>query len=93
MGALEVADLLEVKERTVHMWKHRSNLPPGEYASVNGSEAWERASIIRWAGDTGRIRAGQDDLAAAFRDLTGREPIKERGGGRLVQNTSRAAES
>lgn len=93
MGVLEIAALLDVNVRTAHMWNYRDKLPPAEYLAVNGSKAWERATIIRWAGDTGRIRAGREDLHAEFRGLTGCNPIKERHGGRLsapVPKPSRA---
>ncbi len=64
VGTQEIAVLLGVAERTVHTWKSaRKILPEPEYESVNGFSAWEFATIVEWAIETGR----GDRLPAEFR--------------------------
>jgi hypothetical protein len=54
----EIAALLGVSLSTVHQWRYkRELLPPPDYDLVNGAPAWERRSIVVWAGDTGRLGA------------------------------------
>lgn len=85
IGALEVAAMLQVKNRTVHQWVTRNVLPTADYPSVNGSQAWKRKTILRWAGETGRIRLPElDALAAEYRAVFGKEPAPPRSGGRKV---------
>lgn len=55
LGLQELAVLLEVNKRTPHAWKHRGVLPPADYSSINGLEAWNRDTILAWAKETGRL--------------------------------------
>lgn len=54
LGMAEIAQLLEVKRSTVHMWSHRGRLPAPDL-EVSGVSLWWRASIERWARETGRM--------------------------------------
>lgn len=58
LGRIEIADLLDVDSRTPHAWCARKLLPDPTYPSVNGSPAWERQEILRWAAATGRLPSG-----------------------------------
>lgn len=46
-----------VKARTVHVWRDRGQLPPpdNDGSPVNGSAAWRRSTLLRWAVETGRV--------------------------------------
>ena len=81
IGVKDVAALLDVKDRTVHIWLWRKNLPEPDF-QVNDLPAWNRASIVQWAGLTGRIR-GNDALTAEYRALTGEDPQPPRRAGKL----------
>jgi hypothetical protein len=88
VGAVEIAARLGVEDRTVHMWRYRTKtgemavpLPPPDYVEVNGSPAWEWETILRWAGETGRLR--HDHLQQAYRTIVGQDPHPEWIGGRL----------
>lgn len=56
LGVCEVADVLGVKERTVHMWQHRGRMPERD-ATVSGLPAWKMSTIVSFAARTGRERA------------------------------------
>lgn len=81
VGAKEIAERLGVNARTVHMWKHRDQLPAPDYDRINGTAAWEWETVLRWAGLTGRLVTAE--LAAAYEELTGEPPTPPRKGGRL----------
>lgn len=81
IGVKDVAALLDVKDRTVHIWLWRKNLPEPDF-HVNELPAWRRENIIEWAGLTGRIR-GDEALAAEYRALTGSDPRPARRAGKL----------
>lgn len=56
LGVTELPEFLRLAHRrTVSAWQQRDVLPPADYPSVNGSKAWRRLTIIRWAATTGRI--------------------------------------
>lgn len=55
LGRIEIAELLDVDQRTPHAWYQRDLLPPPDHGSVNGSPAWNRDTIVRWAVITGRL--------------------------------------
>lgn len=80
LGYKEIAALLEVKERTVTMWKWQDKLPPPDYDSIHGFPAWDRDTIVRWAGETGRARSRK--LAKEYEALTGQKPSDRNHGGR-----------
>jgi hypothetical protein len=75
VGGIELAERLHIRPETVHRWWQRSLLPEPDYPSVNGVRAWEWATILRWAGETGRIRP-EDPLSTDFAILTGERPAK-----------------
>lgn len=54
VGIAEIAVLLGVERRTVDAWRYRRILPPPDF-TVGLRPAWERASIVRWAVETGRL--------------------------------------
>jgi hypothetical protein len=57
LGVAEVAELLGVKDRTVHMWKYREIMPSPDWPEVNRSHAWRRGTILAWAAATNRLRS------------------------------------
>ncbi len=60
VGPLEVAVLLSIKPNTVHAWASRQLLP-APWATISGTRLWQRADILAWAGETGRLTpAGAD---------------------------------
>lgn len=81
IGAQEIADLLDVQDRTVHQWIRRGLMPPPRWQSVNGSRAWERNEVIKWAGRSGRL--SNPALVAEYVERYGTEPRPVRKGGRL----------
>lgn len=54
VGVAEIAEMLSVQVKTVHMWQHRKRLPDADL-TVNSLPAWNRATIETWARDTGRL--------------------------------------
>ena len=54
IGVAEIAEMLGVKQRTVHQWHHRGILPERDF-TVNDLPAWKPSTIIRWAKSTGRL--------------------------------------
>lgn len=53
VGLVEIADLLEVERQTPRAWRLRGVLPDPDYV-ISGTPVWRRATIERWARDTGR---------------------------------------
>lgn len=53
VGVQEIADMLGVQVRTVHMWQHRGRMPARD-ATVSGLPAWYRETVRAWARETGR---------------------------------------
>lgn len=72
VGVMEIAARLGVKDRSVHMWKRRDRLPAPDYDAINGGIAWEWATILWWAGETGRLY--NSSLVDAYRTLFGHAP-------------------
>lgn len=66
VGKLEIAERLDVESRSVHMMYHRGQLPEPDW-KINGYDAWNWATILWWAGETGRLRT--DDLVAQYRKM------------------------
>ena len=85
MGFKEIAALLGVRERTVNMWKWESKLPPADY-TVHGMDAWDRDTILTWAGETGRCRTTA--LRSAYKRLTGQTAAPAPAGGRPPKATA-----
>lgn len=54
LGTHEVAEFLGVKPRTVSQWRSRRRLPEPDLV-LNATNLWRRSTILRWAGDTGRL--------------------------------------
>lgn len=55
VGVIEIAKRLGVLDRSVHKMIQRGRLPEPDYASVNGSRAWDWWTILWWAGETRRL--------------------------------------
>jgi hypothetical protein len=81
IGYLEIADLLDVAPVTVRQWKWKEQMPEPDFESIHGMPAWQRDTIIEWAGRTGKLRAPA--LIERYTKVTGREPLRYRKGGRL----------
>jgi hypothetical protein len=88
VGYAEIGEILAMEPVTVRQWKWKGQMPEPDYPSIHGMPAWERATIIEWAGDMGKLRT--DELRDEFRALTGREAHKYRRGGRLAAAPSKA---
>lgn len=86
IGYQEIAELLDVKDTTVRMWKWGDKLPEPDYDAVHGFPAWEMETIIRWAGVTCRARSPK--LRQMYRDVTGEEPPEAHNGGRPPTKTA-----
>lgn len=79
LGLMEVAELLGVDKRTPHAWNYRGLLPEADHPAVNGSMAWERSTIVRWAAATGRLPV---ELAREGVDLMEGKTLPIKRGGR-----------
>lgn len=81
LGAPEIAKMLDVQDRTVHQWIRRQLMPDADFPEINGSLAWDRDTVLRWAGTTGRLTSDTliDEFTKKFRSA----PVKPRKGGRL----------
>lgn len=78
VGKLELAERLGVAARSVHMMFHRGSLPEPDWEQINGYRAWNWATILWWAGETGRLRT--PELVAQYREMFGMtEPDLEAG--------------
>lgn len=82
LGAREVAELLNVRPRTVHQWRFRRRLPESDVV-LHATNLWRRSTILRWAGDTGRLRAPA--LRAEYEKRWETEPLPYRQGGRIPE--------
>lgn len=73
IGMSELPGFLRLASpRTASAWQQRKLLPPADYPLVNGSSAWRRLTIVRWAAGTGRLPPWLEGEGAAFRNGTGR---------------------
>lgn len=78
VGTNEMADRLGVAARSVHMMGHRGSLPEPDWSSINGYRAWNWATVLWWAGETGRLRTS--DLRDQYRrTFNTTEPDREAG--------------
>jgi hypothetical protein len=90
LGLIEIAELLDVDKRTPHAWFYRGLMPDPDHEAINGSRAWDRATIVRWAAKTGRLPVS---LAQEGVDLVGYCEV-ERGGRAakaMIQEEKRSA--
>lgn len=72
IGMSELPVFLRLKSpRTASSWQQRDYLPPADYPSVNGSPAWRRLTVIRWAATTGRLPPWLESEAVMFRNGDG----------------------
>lgn len=87
VGVLEIADRLGVQAATAHRWLQmdkttaKLGIPEPTYPSVNGSRAWEWPEILRWAGETGRLKSAS--LQMEFRRRFSKDPVPPRKGGAM----------
>lgn len=56
VGPAEIAQRLNVKPKTVHVWKVRGILPAPEW-TLSGVPIWQWRTIQEWAKQTGRLEA------------------------------------
>lgn len=71
IGVSELGAFLRVAhQQTVWKWKggkgRSRQLPPPDFPSVNGNEAWRRLTVVRWAAHTGRLPPWLEDEGAPF---------------------------
>lgn len=57
VGAVEVAERLNVKRRTVDQWRQRATDFPAPRWTVGGRPAWNFDDVEAWAKRTGRLDA------------------------------------
>jgi hypothetical protein len=73
IGMSELPGFLRLASpRTASAWQQRKLLPPPDYPSVNGSSAWRRLTVVRWAAKTGRLPPWLETEGAPFRNGQGR---------------------
>lgn len=73
VGMSELPGFLRLASpRTASAWQQRKKLPPPDYPSVNGSPAWRRLTIIRWAAATGKLPPWLEAEGAPFSNTNGR---------------------
>lgn len=84
VGLQEIAVLLDVDARTPHAWAYRDILPVPDFDSINGSRAWHRETIVRWAAETGRLPEFLADEIAGL-DIE----VPEQRGGRKAAEKAR----
>jgi hypothetical protein len=78
VGMSELPGFLRLSSpRTASAWQQRRLLPPPDYPSVNGSSAWRRLTIIRWAATTERLPPWLEAEGAPFRASNGRRRRRE----------------
>jgi len=82
LGLAEMAVFLEVGKRTPYAWRARDLLPRPDHESVNGSPAWDRATLVGWAARTGRLPVG---LAEEGLAVCNNETLPYRRGGRRAK--------
>lgn len=82
LGVREVADFLDVKPRTVNQWVFRRLLPEPDVA-LHATSLWKRSTILRWAGDTGRL--SRSVLRVEYEIRWKVEPVPYRRGGRIPE--------
>lgn len=82
LGGREVAAFLNVRPRTVNQWRFRRRLPEADLV-LRATNLWRRSTILRWAGDTGRLRAPA--LRAEYEKRWEIEPLPYRQGGRIPE--------
>lgn len=82
LGVSEVADFLQVKPRTVNQWGFRRLLPDPD-VMLHATSLWKRGTILRWAGDTGRLSSPA--LRAEYEMRWAVRPIPYRRGGRIPE--------
>lgn len=78
VGKRELADLLGVNRGTPQLWKQRGLLPPADWPSVNGSEAWALDTVLVWAARTGRLESLPPNLRPRARRLAAEANRQER---------------
>lgn len=67
VGLADIPPMLGIAQQTARQWRRRGILPE-EQATVSGTPAWERRTIIEWALATHRIdRSRVRELRAAAR--------------------------
>lgn len=81
-GVREVAAFLDVKPRTVNQWVFRRLLPDPDVA-LHATRLWKRSTLLRWAGDTGRL--SRSVLRAEYEMRWKVEPVPYRRGGRIPE--------
>lgn len=65
IGTSELPFFLRLRSpRTASAWQQRRLLPDPDYPSVNGSAAWRRLTIVRWAATTDRLPPWLEEEAA-----------------------------
>ena len=86
VGVAEIAERLDVRDRSVHKMIQRGRLPTPDYPTVNGSRAWNWRKILWWAGETRRLNA--ESLRDEYRRTFRLEPPVPRKRSRNVPGTT-----
>jgi hypothetical protein len=71
VGTAEIAGIANVKEQTVHAWRHRKILPDPD-AIIGNTPIWREQTIVRWLQRTNRLPG--DSYAEWLRDTGRNDP-------------------
>lgn len=82
VGVPELAERLGVKHTTPHTWMTRGVMPEADWI-VSGNKAWRWGTILRWAGERGRIL--NPVTMKEYEEVYGEPPRPPRRGGPLPE--------
>lgn len=91
VGLQEIIERLGVSPSTPRQWRYRGKFPPPDYEAINGLQAWEWTTVLRWAGATGKLREGTA-LYDEFVERFGSKPLEPRVGGSMTQEQAARSE-
>lgn len=83
VGLQEIIERLGVGASSPRQWRYRGIFPEPDYESINGLQAWEWETILRWAGATGRLGEGTGPYEE-FVERFGSKPLERRVGGSMT---------
>lgn len=91
VGLQEIIKRLGVSPSTPRQWRYRGKFPEPDYEAINGLQAWEWETVLRWAGATGKLHEGTD-LYHEFVERFGSKPLEPRVGGSMTPEQAARSE-